>query len=113
VTGYESFIGSVTSRPKDRRVLAATVAGRADVLVTENLRDFPAAAVRPCDITVTSQDEFLLAQLELYPGDVLDALRRQASRYRREPGTMSALLGILGGQGQGCPRFASQCPALL
>lgn len=84
VTGYESLIGAMTNHPEDRHVLAATVAGRADVLVTENLRDFPAEAVRPYDITVASQDGFLLGQLELYPGQVLDALRRQASRYRRD-----------------------------
>jgi predicted nucleic acid-binding protein len=36
VTGYEKLIGSMTNHPKDRHVLAAAVAGRADVLVTEN-----------------------------------------------------------------------------
>jgi predicted nucleic acid-binding protein len=36
VTGYESLIGSMTNHPKDRHVLAAAVAGRADVLVTES-----------------------------------------------------------------------------
>ena len=113
VAGYEGLIGSMVNHPKDRHVLAAAVAGRADVLVTENLRDFPAGAVRLYDITVVSQDALLLGQLELYPGEVLEALRRQASRYRREPRTVSALLGILGGQGQGCPEFASQCRALL
>lgn len=82
-TGYESLIGSMTNHPKDHHVLAAAVAGRADVLVTESLGDFPAEAVGPYDITVASQDEFLAGKLELYPREVLDALRRQASRYRR------------------------------
>jgi hypothetical protein len=64
------------------------------VLVTENLRDFPAVSIGPYDITVASQDEFL-GLLELYPGEVVDALRCQASRYRREPRTVSALLRML------------------
>jgi hypothetical protein len=35
VTGYEELIGSMTNHRKDRHVLAAAVAGRADALVTE------------------------------------------------------------------------------
>jgi hypothetical protein len=93
VTGYEDLIDSMTNHPKDRHVLAAAVAGRADMLVTENLRDFP--HLTPLGITVAGQDDFLLGLLELYPDAVLDALRRQASRYRREPRNVAALLGIL------------------
>jgi predicted nucleic acid-binding protein len=113
VTGYEDLISSMTNHPKDRHVLAAAVAGRADMLVTENLKDFTPESVVPVGITVAGQDDFLLGLLELYPDAVLDALRRQASRYRREPRNVAALLGILAGPGQGCPEFARQCRALL
>ena len=41
VTGYAELIGSMINHPKDRHVLAAAVAGRADTLVTENMKDFP------------------------------------------------------------------------
>lgn len=85
VTGYEQLIGSMTNHPKDRHVLAAAVAGRADTLVTENLKDFPPESAAHLGITVTGQDDFLLGLLELHPDAVLDALRRQSSRYRREP----------------------------
>jgi predicted nucleic acid-binding protein len=112
VSGYEGLIGSMTNDLKDRHVLAAAVAGRADILVTENLRDFPPASTAHLRITVTGQDDFLLGLLELYPDAVLDALRRQASRYRREPRTVAALLAILAGPGQGCPEFSRQCRAL-
>jgi hypothetical protein len=106
-------IGSMTNHPKDRHVLAAAVAGRADVLVTENLKDFPPAAVGDFGITIAGQDDFLSGLLELYPDAVLDALRRQASRYRREPRTVMALLNVLASPGQGCPEFAKQRRTLL
>jgi len=113
VTGYEQLIGSMTNHPKDRHVLAAAVAGRADTLVTENLKDFPPESAVYLGITVTGQDDFLLGLLELHPYAVLDALRRQSSRYRREPRSVTALLSILAGPGQGCPEFARQCRTLL
>src|ERR1700735_968201 len=95
VTGYEKLIGSMTNHPKDRHVLAAAVAGRADMLVTENLKDFPLRSVEHLEITVAGQDDFLLGLLELHPDAVRAALRRQASRYRREPRSVTALLSIL------------------
>ena len=113
VTGYEQLVGSMTNHPKDRHVLAAAVAGRADTLVTENLKDFPPESAVHLGITVTGQDDFLLGLLELHPDAVLDALRRQSSRYRREPRSVTALLSILAGPGQGCPEFARQCRTLL
>ena len=103
----------MTNHPKDRHVLAAAVGGRADLLVTENLVDFPIEAARPYDVDVCSQDEFLLGLVELYPRAVRDALRRQASRYRREPRTLDALLAILATPGNGCPRFAERCDQLF
>jgi hypothetical protein len=113
VTGYEAMISDMTNDPKDRHVLAAAIRGGAEVLVTENLRDFPPDTVRPYGIEVISQDAFLLDQFDLRPADVLDALRRQASRYRREPRDVAALLAILGSPGSGCPDFAQACRRVL
>lgn len=93
--------------------LAAAVRGGAEVLVTENLRDFPPDAVRPYGSEVISQDTFLLDQFDLRPADVLGALRRQASRYRREPRDVAALLAVLGSPGSGCPDFAQACRQVL
>jgi hypothetical protein len=80
---------------------------------TENLKDFPPGAVAHLGMTVAGQDDFLSGLLELYPDAVLDALRRQASRYRREPRTLMALLNVLASPGQGCPEFTRQCRTLL
>jgi predicted nucleic acid-binding protein len=113
ITGYEDLTGSMTNHPKDRHVLAAAVAGRADVLVTENLKDFPECATAPFGLVVTGQDAFLLDLLDLYPATVLAALRRQSSRYRREPRTVDDLLTVLARPGNGCAGFARTCRAML
>lgn len=46
VEGYEHLIQSVElPDPDDRHVVAAAIASNADVIVTYNLKDFPAAAL--------------------------------------------------------------------
>ncbi len=109
VRGYKSMIAAMANDPKDRHVLAAAVRGRADLIVTENLRDFPADATSPYSLHVVDQDEFLLDQWDLDPLAVRRALSRQVSRYRREPRAVEDLLIALGRPGNGCPRFATTC----
>lgn len=109
VTGYTSLIPAMTNDPKDRHVLAAAVRGGAEILVTENLRDFPEQSTELYDIEIVHQDVFLLGQLDLSPPVVFDALHRQLSRYRREPRTLEGLLTVLAHPGHGCPRFAESC----
>jgi hypothetical protein len=76
----------MTCDPKDRHVLAAAVRADAQVLVTFNLTAFPDDSLAPYDIAVISPDDFLLDQLDLYPGQTVAALRAQASSYRAPPG---------------------------
>jgi hypothetical protein len=45
---------------KDRHVLAAAVVGKVEVLVTNNLKDFPAALLQPFGIKPMSPDDFLI-----------------------------------------------------
>jgi predicted nucleic acid-binding protein len=52
--------------PGDRHVVAAARAGRADVIVTDNLADFPPAAL-PASLTRQSLDDFLLDTFDLHP----------------------------------------------
>lgn len=111
VSGYESLVDDMANDPKDRHVAAAAVCGGAEVIVTANLSDFQAEDLKPHHIEVVSPDDFLLDQLDLYPGMTIEALRRQAARYRREPRTVASLLGIL--DRSGVPRFASEARRYL
>lgn len=105
VTGYQHLIGAMENDPKDRHVLAAAVWGGAELLVTENLRDFPDATVSRFGIEVLHQDEFLLDQLDLAPELVIAALRRQVSRYRKAPRSVDDLLDVLANDGHRCAKF--------
>lgn len=107
VTGYERLIPAMTNDAKDRHVLAAAVRGQAGIIVTENLKDFPASSLKPYDLDLAHQDKFLLDQLDLQPVRVRTAVRRQASRYRREPKTTEDLLIALG-RHAGAAGFATQ-----
>ncbi|WP_084789308.1 PIN domain-containing protein [Saccharomonospora iraqiensis] len=95
VTDYESLIPSMTNDPKDRHVLAAAVRGGAALIVTANIKDFPAEAVEPYDIEVTSPDEFLLDQLDLYPEPTLQCLRDLVAARKRPPETLHSFLAQL------------------
>ena len=106
VTGYESLIDGMTNQRKDRHVLAAAVRANAEVIVTFNLKDFPETALKPYDIAAIHPDEFLLDQLDLYPGVTVDALRYQAASYRRVPNTLPDILALL--ERSGVPNFAAE-----
>jgi len=61
VTGYEDLIpGLHLPDPGDRHVLAAAIRGRADVIVTMNLKDFPDAVLNSFGIEAQHPDEFIL-----------------------------------------------------
>lgn len=74
VTGYESPIQAVANDTADRHALAAAIAAGADVIVTDNVRHFPAKACDPYGIEVQTADEFLSYSLDLAP-DVMGGIR--------------------------------------
>ena len=65
VTGYEPLIdGLVLPDLDDRHVLAGAIHGGASVIVTANLRDFPAATLAPHGIEAQHPDVFVRALIE-------------------------------------------------
>ncbi len=66
VAGFEGLIDCLDlPDPDDRHVLAAAIVGRADVIVTFNLKDFPPEKLAPYDVEVQHPDEFLNHQRTL------------------------------------------------
>ena len=106
VAGYRSLIDGLTCDPKGRHVLAAAVRADAAAIVTFNVGDFPAASVAPFEIEVIAPDTFLLDQLDLAPGAVIDELGQQALANRREPKTLPSILDALARAGT--PSFADE-----
>ena len=93
VTGHEPLIPSMTYNPKDRHVMAAAVKGRADVIVTSNVRDFPPEACEPYDVDVQTPDEFLRYQWEIGDPDfLLGVFDDWASQLKSPPLSLEELL---------------------
>ncbi|UOQ88043.1 PIN domain-containing protein [Agromyces endophyticus] len=111
VSGYEDLVPTMTNDAKDRHVLAAAVRGGAEVLVTFNTRDFPAASVDPFDLGVVHPDEFLLDQLDLYHAPTLRALVELVEGYDSPAMTVDDFLLALARAG--VPKFADAARAKL
>lgn len=77
--------------PDDRHVLAAAIAGRADVLLTRNLRDFPPRTLARHGISARHPDSLLLELWTAHPeilariiAPVVDAIGHEASMAPRD-----------------------------
>ncbi|MGO8872582.1 MAG: PIN domain-containing protein [Acidimicrobiales bacterium] len=112
VDGWEDLEDTVTlPDPDDRHVVAAAVRGRADAIVTANVRHYPVDILGPLNIEVIHPDDFLLDQLDLAPRIVLEVLRVQAAHTRRPPLTPIDLITRLAKSG--VPGFADEAGRLI
>lgn len=96
VEGYHALIPALTlPDPDDRHVLAAAIAGHCDVIVTQNLADFPTETLTSFGIDVQHPDEFLVNHLHLAPGLFCASIRKVRARLRNPPYTVEDYLGTL------------------
>lgn len=96
VTDYEDLIESLElPDPDDRHVLAAAIRGRADVIVTYNLRDFPPNVLDRYDLDAQHPDEFVTYLLDLRPAVVYQAVREQRQALKNPARTAQELLATL------------------
>ena len=100
VADYEDLIpGLQLPDPDDRHVLAAAIRGGANVIVTMNLRDFPATIVAPFGIKAQHPDDFVLHLLHLAPDVVLGATQTHRLSLKRPAKTTLEYLETLERQG--------------
>ena len=106
VTDWEELAAGISlPDPDDRHVVAAALQGRADMIVTANVRDFPSEILDSMGLEAQHPDEFLLNQLDLEPDLTIATLHRQAAATRRPAITTKALLDHLARCG--VPGFAA------
>ena len=101
VRGHEALIDSMRGLPDpdDRHVIAAAMKTQALVIVTENLRHFPAEALEQLDLEVKSADEFIADTMDLDIGRAVAAVREMRGRFQKPEMTADDLLLKMDAQG--------------
>ena len=93
VTNYEPLVeGLELPDADDRHVLAAAIRARAQVIVTDNSRDFPAEYLASWDVEAKTADEFVLDQISLNRQAVYGEIVRIADSHDNPPEAVSDVL---------------------
>jgi len=96
ITEYEPYISSVILPDEDdRHVVAAAIKGKADVIVTFNLKDFPKTELEALDIMVVHPDKFVLNVIDLDKQAAVQGFRKMVSRLKNPPLTNEDVLNTL------------------
>jgi hypothetical protein len=95
VQGYEVRIAAMTNDAKDRHVLATAVHIRAQIIVTNNIRHFPSAALAPYGIEAQSADTFLNSLFIADPDAIERIIAEQADRLTSPPQSVEQVLDNL------------------
>ncbi|AIR90676.1 PIN domain-containing protein [Pseudomonas cremoricolorata] len=96
VSDYQSLIpGLQLPDADDRHVLAAAIRCNASVIVTYNLKDFPAEVLRGFEIEALHPDVFLSDIWDLDQAAVLQAARGQRAMLKNPPYAPRQLLDTL------------------
>jgi len=77
VTGYETLIPTLTlPDPDDRHVLAAAIKAEVSVIVTFNLKDFPARVLETHHIRAVHPDDFAVSLYQTDPEAFIQLVKR-------------------------------------
>jgi hypothetical protein len=92
---YEKLVNQMENDPKDRHILAAAVAEGAEVIVTSNIKHFPATALGRYNIQAKKPDDFLMDQFTRDPDRIIQILREQVADLRNPPKTLTDIVYAL------------------
>ncbi len=81
--------------PDDRHVLAAAIAGKASVIVTWNLKDFPARHLLPYGVTSQPPDDFLTDLHAAFPDALISSVKRARFNLRKTTPSVEAFVDAL------------------
>lgn len=96
IVDYEPLIESVTlPDPNDRHVLAAAIKGRCDLIVTMNLKDFPATELDKYGIEAQHPDDFIFYLMDLVPEAVVAVAKTHRAALKKPPKTAEDYINTL------------------
>ena len=101
VIDYEQFlsVGAELPDKDDAHVLAAALKTQTAILVTENLKDFPAEILTPLNLEARTADAFIADTIALDPGRAVAAIRKMRERFKKPEKTSAQLLLDMEAQG--------------
>lgn len=96
VSGYQRLTPSIDlPDADDRHVLAAAIRAKAQVIVTFNEKDFPAATLAEFDLSTQHPDTFLRYLIDLAPNIVRTRLEEMVARYKNPAMTIEEYISVL------------------
>jgi len=102
VSGYQKHIRRVNlPDPDDRHVVAAGIAAGASVILTLNIRDFPAKELKRFGLRRETPDVFLSALYDEVPDLMIGSLANARRNLTKTSVSASDFIGIVAGQGLG------------
>jgi hypothetical protein len=90
VTDYEKHIPTIVlPDADDRHIVAAAIEAKANLIITFNLKHFPASALEPINLTAVHLDDFVTGLLDIDEPVVLATVRDQRLDLKRPPSRQS------------------------